>query len=148
MARKAKMATAKEKGRSLIWIQGLACGACAAVAPAASGMLLVLLAPAIPALLLDKAPGRPVGRAVLLCGSATCVGPLMTLWHMGGGGFALLTDPGVYGQAWAACAGGWLASQLLPLGIRAILEAVSLTRTARLRAERERLSKAWGLDGQ
>jgi hypothetical protein len=47
-----------------------------------------------------------------------------------------------------ACAAGWLASQLLPVGIRAILEAASLTRTARLRAERERLSKAWGMDGQ
>jgi len=147
MARKPKPVAAKGNGRSLVWVQILACGACAAIAPEASGMLAVLLAPAIVALLLDKAPGRPVGRAVLLSGSAACVGPLVTAWHTGGG-FALLTDPGVYGPAWTACAGGWLASQLLPVGIRAIMEAASLTRTARLRTERGRLSEVWGLDDQ
>ena len=154
MARKApapKEKAPKEKagGRGIVWIQGLACGACAAVAPTASAMLAVLLAPAIVALLLDRQKGKPVGRAVLLCGSVACVGPMTTFWHMGGGvGFALLGDPGVYGPAWAACAGGWLATQLMPIGIRGILEAASLSRTARLRGERERLLQDWGLDGQ
>ena len=144
-----KPAAAKENGRGIIWVQGLACGACAAVAPMASAMLIVLLAPAIVALLVDRQPGRPVGRAVLLCGSAACVGPLMTFWQMGGGaGFALLSETSVYGPAWAACAAGWLLTQLLPIGIRGVLEAASLTRTARLRAERERLVRDWGLGDQ
>ena len=149
MARRRSAATAKTQGRGIVWVQGLAVGACAAVAPAAGAMLGMLLAPAIVTLLLDRAPGRPVGRAVLLCGSAACVGPMLTFWQMGGGaGFALLVDPGVYGPAWAACAGGWLATQLLPIGIRGVLEAASLSRAARLRAEREKLLRDWSLDGQ
>ena len=137
----------KEKGRGIVWMQGLACGACVAVAPAACALLAVLLAPAIAVLLIDRAPGRPMARAVLLCGAAPCVGPLMALWQSGpNSGFAIVGDPMVFGPAWAACAGGWLLSQLLPIGIRGILEAASLSQAARLRAERERLVKAWGLD--
>ncbi len=137
----------KEKGRSIVWIQGLACGACIAIAPAASTLLAVLLAPALAILLVDRAPGRAVARAVLLCGAAPCVGPLVTLWQSGrGAGFALIADPSVLGPAWAACAGGWLLSQLLPIGIRGILEATSLAQAARLRTERERLVKDWGLE--
>ena len=143
MARK-KGAT-KEKGRSLIWLQGLACGAAAAVAPRQSAMIAVLLAPAVVALILDRLPGRPVGRAVLLCGAAACVGPVMVVWQLGNAaGFALLADPGFFGSTWVACAGGWLLTQILPFGIRGILEALSLSRAARLRAERERLIRAWG----
>jgi len=100
-------------------------------------------------LVLDRLPGRPVGRAVLLCGAAACVGPLMTSWQVGSGaGFALLSDPGIFGPAWAACAGGWLLTQLLPIGIRGLLEAASLSRSAWLRSERERLLREWGLEGQ
>ncbi len=144
-----KTAVAKDKGRGIVWMQGLACGTCVAVAPAACGLLAVLLAPAILALLFERTPGRPIARAVLLCGAAACVGPLMTMWQAGPGtGFALLSDPGVVGTAWAACAGGWLLSQLLPIGIRGVLEAASLSRAVRLRAERERLAKAWGLEDQ
>ena len=128
-------------------MQGLACGACVAVAPAACGFLAALLAPAILALLVERTPGRPVARGVLLCGAAASVGPLMTVWHMGmGTGYAILSDPGVLGAAWGACAGGWVMSQLLPIGIRGVLEATSLSRAAALRAEREKLLKAWGLD--
>lgn len=147
MARKSGVA--KEKGRGIVWMQGLACGACIAVAPAACALLAGLLAPAILVLLFERTPGRPVARAVLLCGAAACVGPLMTSWQIGPStGLALLSDPGVFGTAWAACAAGWLLSQLLPIGVRGILEAASLSRSARLRAERDRLLKAWGLDGQ
>jgi hypothetical protein len=144
-----KPAGTRDSTRGVVWMQGLACGACAAIAPAACWMLVVLLAPTIGALVLDRAPGRPVARAVLLCGAPACVNPLIALWQAGTDtGLALLSDTGVLGVAWAAGASGWLLSQLLPIGIRGILEAASLTRTARLRAERERLLKAWGLDDQ
>ncbi len=137
----------KEKGRGLVWGQGLACGACVAVAPIPCTMIAVLLAPAIFVLLKDRLPGRPVGRAMLLCGSAACVSPIVTLWQMGGeAGFALLSDPGVFGPAWAACAGGWLLTQLLPVLMRGIMESASLSRAARLRAERERLLRAWDFE--
>lgn len=139
-------------GRSLVWLQGLACGAAVAVAPAASCLLAALLAPAIAALLFDRAPGRPIARAILLCGSAPCVWPMLSFWEMGdhamSAGFALLSDPRVLGMAWSAGGAGWLLSLVLPLGVRGILEAASLTRTALLRAERERLVREWGLDDQ
>ena len=145
MARKPD--TPKVEGRGLVWMQGLACGACVAVAPAACALLATLLAPAIAMLLIDRTPGRPVARAVLLCGAAPCVEPLIMLWRTdSGSGFATLGDPVVFGPAWAASAGGWLLAQLLPIGIRGILEAASLSQAARLRAERERLVKAWGLE--
>ena len=141
-------AAAKDKGRGIVWAQGLACGACVAIAPAACGLLAVLLAPAIVALLLDRTPGRPVARGMLLCGAAACVGPVMTLWQVGGTSGALLSDPATFGSAWAACTGGWLLTQLLPIGLRGILEAASLARTATLRAERAKLVQAWGLNDQ
>jgi hypothetical protein len=68
---------------------------------------------------------------------------------MGGDtGFALLSDPGVFAPAWAACAGGWLLTQLLPILLRGIMEGTSLARAARLRAERERLLKAWDFESR
>jgi len=138
---------AKEKGRGLVWVQGLACGACAAVAPIPCATIAVLLAPAIVMAVRDRSPGRPVGRAMLLCGSAACVSPLVTLWQMGSdAGLALLSDPGVIGPAWAACAGGWLLTQLLPAVVLGIMEAASLARATRLRAERERLISAWDFE--
>jgi hypothetical protein len=128
-------------------MQVLACGLCATLAPAASLVLAVLLVPAIVAFVLDREPGRPVARAVLLCGAPACVNPLVALWQTGADtGFALLGDAAMVGVAWAAGAGGWLLSELLPIGIRGVLDAASVTRTARLRAERERLLQAWRLD--
>ncbi len=138
---------AKAKGRGLVWVQGLACGACVAVAPIPCATIAVLLAPAIVMLVRDRSPGRPVGRAMLLCGSAACVSPIATLSQMGSdSGFALLSDPGVFGPAWAACAGGWLLTQILPIAMRGVMESASLARAARLRAERARLLTAWDFE--
>jgi hypothetical protein len=112
-------------------------------------MIAFLLAPAIVMLLRDRSPGRPVGRSMLLCGSAACVSPIVTLWQVGGdAGVALLSDPAVCAPAWAACAGGWLLTQLLPILLRGIMESASLARAARLRAERERLLKAWDFESR
>ncbi len=147
-----KSATApKGKGNIAIWLQGLACGTCVALAPGPSMLVGVLLAPAIAMLMVDRTPGRPAARAVLLCGAAASVGPLTMLWRMGGANtgnsLAMLSDPAVFSGPWAACAAGWLLTQMLPIGIRVVLEATSLSRAARLRAERERLAAEWGLEG-
>ena len=151
MAGKAPKA-GKQGGKGLIWLQGLACGACFAVAPTACLLLTVLLAPAIVALLFDRTQGRAIGRAVLLCAAAACVEPLVVFWRMGGQdaamGFALLGEPATFGLAWAAGAAGWLLAHILPVGVRGVLEAASLSHAARLRAERERLVRAWGLEDQ
>ena len=146
-----KSAAPKGKGNIAIWLQGLACGTCVALAPGPSMLVGVLLAPAIAMLVVDRTPGRPAARAVLLCGAAASVGPLTMLWRMGGANtgnsFAMLSDPAVFSGPWAACAAGWLLTQILPIGIRVALEATSLARAARLQAQRERLAAEWGLEG-
>ena len=37
-------------------------------------------------------------------------------------------------------------TQVMPLGVRAALEASAIARAARLRLLRERIAEAWGLD--
>jgi len=43
-----------------------------------------------------------------------------------------------------AGAAGWLLAELSPIGVRAALEALSLTRAAKLRSARARLVDEWG----
>ena len=59
---------------------------------------------------------------------------------------AIVTDPATLGIAWSAAAAGWLLTQVIPLIVRAVLEATFLARAARLRAARGRLMEAWGLE--
>jgi len=150
-----KAAPVKQKGeaadsnRSVIWLSGLACGVLTAVAPGLAALAAGLLAPGIVALKLDQEPGRPVARTIITCGLAACVQPVITLWNAGQSfetGLVILADPATIGTAWSAAAAGWLITQIAPLAVRAALEAAALTRTTRLRAARERLVEAWGLD--
>lgn len=133
----------------MVWLSGLACGVLAAVTPGIAIVTAGLLAPGIVALRLDHDPGRPTARTVLTCGLAACVQPVITLWNTGQSfatAMAIVTDPGTIGFAWSAAAGGWLLTQLAPLGVRAVLEAAALARATRLRAARSRITEAWGLD--
>ena len=142
----------KGDGRGIVWIQGLACGGFVAMAPAASLLIGALSAPAIAAWMLDRVPGRPVARVVFLCGAIPGVRPLLTFWNLNvadaSTAFALLSDPLVLVSAWGAAAFGWLMCQILPLGVRGYLEITNSARSVLLRAERETLIRAWGLDGQ
>jgi hypothetical protein len=108
-----------------------------------------LLAPGIAALKFDHEPGRPVARTVLTCGLAGCVQPVITLWNTGqtfDAALAIATDARTAGVAWSAAAAGWLLTQIAPLIIRAVLEAASLARSARLRTARAHLAEVWGID--
>jgi hypothetical protein len=107
---------------SLVWLQGLLCGAVVTLAKA---------------------------RSIVLCSMAASVGPLHTLWatgHTMATATALSGDMRIIGMAWSAAAGGWLLAEICPILVRAVLEALSLSRAARLRAERTRLAEDWGLD--
>jgi len=150
---KAKPPTAKASGgeespRSLIWLQGLICGGVVTLAPASALLGGALLAPALLAHRLDRQPGRPVARAVLVCALAGAIQPLYALWQ-GGHSLALagllLSDPANLLPSWSAAAGGWLLAELAPLGVRMVLELGVHTRAARLRAERARLESEWGI---
>jgi hypothetical protein len=138
---------------SLVWLQGLGCGAVVALLPAMALLGGVLLLPGVLALLYellyDRQGGRPVVRAVLLAGAAAVVRPAIVLWNAGNSMdacLALLGDVRVVGTAWSAAAAGWLAAELAPIVVLTLLEAGVQTKAARLRAERERLVAEWGFD--
>lgn len=134
---------------SLLWAQGLACGGIVAFAPALGLLLAALFWPIGLALVLDKAPGRPMARTVALCAAAASVQPIRSAWTGGLGlqsSLALATDVRVLAATWCAAAGGWGLTLLAPIAARAMLEAASATRAARLRAERARLLAAWRWD--
>jgi hypothetical protein len=147
-----KPANQKGDGRGIVWIQGLACGGFVAMAPAAALLIGALLAPAIVAWMLDRVPGRAVARAVFLCGAVPAVRPLLAFWNLNAAdastALALLSDPLVLVSAWGGAAFGWLMCETLPLGVRFYLDMAGSARSVLLRAERETLIRAWGLDSQ
>ncbi len=131
---------------SLLWLQGLACGALIALTPSLALLAASLLAPAGVAALLDRQQGRPAARAVLLCGLSTCIGPVRELWSSGEGmaeTMRLLLGGHTVAMAWGAAAGGWVLSELAPLLTRLALDATARSRLTRLRARRERLLEQW-----
>lgn len=150
MAAKPRVAKAAPRQHSTVWLQGLACGAVATLAPGFALLLALLLAPGLVTLLFDREPGRPVARSVLLSGLAASMPPLRALWAAGqslAAALALMGDVEAVGTAWSAAAAGWLLAELTPLAGRLVLETLARARVARLRAERERLVETWRLDG-
>jgi hypothetical protein len=136
------------KGRSLVWIQGLACGVLAALVPSLALMVAILLGPGLVALALDHEPGKPVARAIILAGLAACVRPVIALWSSGHGwdiSMTLISDIGTVGTAWSAAAGAWLLTEIVPIGVRIVLEGAAMARAAQLRSARFKLQEEWGL---
>ncbi len=142
--------TAKQpRQHSLIWLQGLLCGALVTLATPTALLLGVLLGPALVAVALDREAGRPRARSIVLCSMAAAVGPLRTLWttgHSMATATALLGNFQVLGTAWIAAAAGWLFAEVTPIAVRGVLETLSMARAARLRVERARLAEDWGLE--
>ncbi|HUN43376.1 MAG TPA: hypothetical protein VMU81_24030 [Acetobacteraceae bacterium] len=136
---------------SLVWLQGLGCGAVVTLLPAMALLLGVLLLPGVLAVLSDQQPGRPVARTVLICGTAAAIAPVLALWGAGSSMDAclgLLGDLRVTGTAWSAAAVGWILAELAPVVVLVVLDAITATRTARLRAERNKLVEEWGYEGE
>jgi len=137
----------KPRQHSLVWLQGLLCGAMVTLATPTALLLGVLIGPTILALVLDRQPGRPKARGVALFNMAAAVDPLRTLWvsnHSLSNATALLGDRHILGTAWSAAAAGWLLAELAPIAVRVVLDVLSVARVARLRAERTRLMEDWG----
>ncbi len=134
--------------RSMVWLQGLACGALATLATPLAVLLGVLLLPGLCVLLLDRAPGRPVARTMLLCGAAASVSPAWQLWDHGltmANSLDQLSDFLTLGLAWAATAAGWLLAEVTPVFVHLVLEGTSRRREAELRAARARFEAEWGI---
>jgi len=133
---------------SLLWLQGLACGALATMATPTFVLTSLLLMPSLLSVLMDRAQGKPTARAVMLLGLAGTVQPLVMLWRTGhtiGAALDMVSDPTVLATAWAAQGGAWLLCELGPLLIAFALEAASHARAARLRAERAAYEEQWGM---
>jgi hypothetical protein len=140
---------AQPRQHSMVWLQGLLCGAMVTLATPTALLLGVLLGPVVLALVLDRQPGRPRARSIALCGMAASVDPLRTLWmtdHSMATATALLGHLQIVGAAWIAAAAGWLLAEVMPIAVRVALEALSISRAARLRTLRARLVEEWGLD--
>ena len=140
--------SAHQRQHSMVWLQGLLCGAVVMLAQPTAILMGVLLGPAILAALLDGQPGRPKARSIALFGMAASVDPIRTLWvsgHTMPAAAALLGNLQVLGTAWAEAA-GWLLVEAAPVAVRATLEALSISRAARLRVLRSKLVEEWQLD--
>lgn len=148
MAKSARSAKSEGGGGgSLIWVQGLACGGMAALAPMPVLQIVVLLAPGLLSLLMERRDGKPVTRVMLLFGLAASVEPVRQAWAAGiGPGWDRITDPQAVLFAWAAAAAGWLMARVVPLVVRAIVDASHAARAERLRTQREGLVRDWGLE--
>jgi len=148
--RKAKAAGAAAsvppRERSLLWLHGLLCGALAALASPTALLAAGLLGPAVAMFAMDGAPGRPVGRSVLLFGAAGSLRAFFALWDGGHSlplAIGMLLDPQTVGIAWLASAAGWLSAESLPVLAQVTMETLASSRAARLRAEIARHEEAW-----
>ena len=120
-----------------------------ALAPGTALLVALLLAPGLVALVIDREPGKPMARCVLLCGMAGSVAPLKILWsadYSFSAAVALASSIPALGKAWMAAAAGWFCVEVAPLAARSVLEVVYRSRRARLSAERDRLCKAWNFE--
>ena len=120
-----------------------------AVAPGAALLVACLLTPGVLAVRLDREPGKPVARTVISCGLAGCVRPMLMVLDADfsfDAATAAMTDTVILCTAWSAAAGGWLLTQLIPVGVRVVLEVNALTHAAALRLASERIRVAWKLE--
>ena len=144
----AKGARAGSRLGSLLWLQGLACGAVATLATPTFILGALLLAPALLSVAVDQSHGKSTARAVVLFGLAGTVQPLVDLWHAGHtipAALDMASDTTTLATAWAAQGGAWLLCELGPLVISLVMDALSGARAARLRAERAAYEEQWGL---
>jgi hypothetical protein len=132
---------------SMLWLQGMVCGAILTFATPAALLGGTLLAPALIALLADREPGRPVLRAVLLFGGAVSLDPL---WHLGLSGdsmstaLEILSDPTMLAFAWLAAAFGWALCEVLPVLIENASRFAEAARVSSWNAELKRIEDEWG----
>lgn len=142
-------AGAKAPGRSMLWVQGLACGLLLAMAAPLALVLGVALAPSLLWAAFAPASAQGTGRVMLVYAVAALAPFTTTLWDVAQSWPAaqmLLEGMRVPALAWAAQGGGWLLGQVAPLVARMVLDARVGVRAARLREARERLRAEWGMD--
>jgi hypothetical protein len=132
---------------SMLWLQGMVCGAVLAFATPAALLGGTLMAPALIALLADRDPSRPVFRAVALFGGAVSLTPL---WHLCLSGDSMttaldiLSDPAMVAFAWLASAFGWALCEVLPVLMENGSRFAEAARVSAWKAELKRIEEEWG----
>lgn len=135
--------------RSWFWLQGVVCGAAAAIVPGTALMVAVLLAPGLAVAFTEKTQGRPMARAMILMGMATVCAPLRDLWEQGGSldaALGVMADPTKPLLSWIATGFGWFVGQLTEVATRLVLDARAAQTLRTLKQERDTLMAEW-LDG-
>ena len=135
--------------RSWGWLQGLACGAVVCLATPTAVLLGALLFPGMVALPFDREPGKPVARAMLLCGAAFGSPAMQELWARGHTislSIELLQAPGTLAWAWAGACAGWLVREGAWLAARMVGELTVAREHAALMAERAKLQLEWSIE--
>jgi hypothetical protein len=139
---------AKTKG-SLLWLQGLVCGAILTFAPASAVLLGVLLAPAFACMAADIEPGRGTTRAVTLACMAGALAPVWHLWMAHDRmeeAILVLCDPLSLTLAWGGGAIAWALCQILPVFLGAVWSVRETIRSHAIDAELKRLREEWFID--
>ena len=148
MTAPARTAQAAAPKGSLVWAQGMVCGALLAFATPTALVLGVLLAPALACFVGERAQGRTMARGVALCCGAATVSPLWHLWHGGnsvGAALELLSDPLCLVLAWGAGACAWALCQVLPVVVRTTWEMRMAARAKAIEAELVACREEWDL---
>jgi hypothetical protein len=132
-------------GKSLVLLQGLACGGMIALAPVAMAHLALSLAPGLAMMVVERRPGRPIARGMLLFGLAASVEPIRRFW---GAGATLdrIWDSSALLWTWGLAGFGWLLATTVPAVVELAVMAAHRARAETLRATREELTRVWGLD--
>ena len=141
-------AAGKPRG-SVIWIQGLACGALLTFAAPTALLLAILFAPAAICLLAETAK-TGLTRAVALGCATTALRPAWHLWVAGDRmdqALAALSDPNTIVLAWGAGACAWALCQVLPVILARGWEAREAVRGRALEAEIKEYEAIWNMDG-
>lgn len=130
-----------------LWLAGLS--GIAAIIFASSSVVLgaILLLPTAMAWIADIEPGRPAARVVGLFGLAGGCASFDMIWNACDGveaAIALSADVRNVAIAWAAQAGGWLLTQVLPVLIGAWAEVQAQTKIEMLAQRKVSLLQEWG----
>ncbi len=133
---------------SILWIQGLACGALLTFAAPTVLLLATLLGPAIACALGEKNTPGSSTRAVALCCAAAALSPVWHLWLHGDSMDAALNavaNPLVLVTAWGAGACAWALCQVVPVVLRTAWDASEAARARVMQAELARTRQDWDL---
>jgi hypothetical protein len=138
-------------GGLIVLLLALGSGGLIALSPDIALPLVVLLLPALLALMLDRTPGCSVARAIVLFQGAACVHPVVDAWYRCAGidgGMSYLAEWPTVLQVWLAAAGAWVMAQTLPLGLKVMGDYRLRYRRSVLAARRAALAAEWGLEDE